>query len=307
MVQHIFVGVDGGASKCRVRVEDEQGNRIGYAEGSDASIRYSVKHAWESVYQTLHQALQNSTLSLSDPDCYFHIGLGLAGTEVPEACYQFSTAPHAFKTLVLKSDGYIACVGAHGGRDGAIITVGTGIVAWQIEQESTIRVSGWGFPHGDEGSGAWLGLEAVRRTMHWYDGRTEASPLYEAILAKFNHNFSDLVTWVNQENCHSRDYAALAPIVIEYAHEKEPVAFSLLQQAVEHIHLINESLIKRSKDPHHLLPCVLEGGLARFMEPWVNESLKSRLVPCQYEPVIGAVIMIKKQVQAKLNRDNNLP
>ena len=48
-----------------------------------------------------------------------------------------------------------------------------GTVAFQIEGDKEYKVGGWGFPHGDEGSGAWLGLEAVRLTLHWLDGRGE--------------------------------------------------------------------------------------------------------------------------------------
>lgn len=298
MVKHVFVGVDGGASKCRVRVEDDEGKLIGFAKGHEASIRFSPQDAWDSILQTLDLSLQGTGLSLSDPAYHFHAGMGLAGTEIPEACYQFSTITHPFKTLILKSDGYIACVGAHSGNDGSIISVGTGIVAWQIEGEAVSRISGWGFPHDDEGSGAWMGLEAVRRTIQWYDGCIEGSPLYEAVLAKFNHNFLDLVVWANRDDCHSTDFASIAPIVVVYAHEKEPVALSILREAAQYVDHIHRALLNRRTNANHLLPCVLMGGLARFIEPFISESLKSQLAPCQREPVEGAILMVKRQVKS---------
>jgi glucosamine kinase len=50
-----------------------------------------------------------------------------------------------------------------------LIAIGTGTVGYQIEGDKECKVGGWGFPHGDEGSGAWLGMEAVRMTLHWLD------------------------------------------------------------------------------------------------------------------------------------------
>ena len=94
------------------------------------------------------------------------------------ACDQFVNTPHPFARLILRSDGYTSCLGAHGGRNGAVIAIGTGVVAYQIEGDKECKVGGWGFPQGDEGSGAWLGLEAVRLTLHWLDGRGEPSPLF---------------------------------------------------------------------------------------------------------------------------------
>ena len=62
-------------------------------------------------------------------------------------------------------------MGGHAGHDGGIIVVGTGTVGWAIIAEQEYRVGGWGFPVSDEGSGAWLGCEALRRVLWVRDGR----------------------------------------------------------------------------------------------------------------------------------------
>ena len=70
--------------------------------------------------------------------------------------------PHPFRSVVYAHDATIACIGAHGAKDGGIVIVGTGSVGFAVVGEREIRVGGYGFPISDEGSGADLGLHAIR-------------------------------------------------------------------------------------------------------------------------------------------------
>lgn len=291
--QAIFIGIDGGATKTLVRVENAHGECLGQGKGGPANIRLSVEGSWQSVYDALSEALAQAGLRLDAERYRFYCGAGLAGTEVASACERFLNAPHPFARLVLKSDAYISCLGAHGGRDGAVLAIGTGVVAYQIEAGQEFQVGGWGFPHGDEGSGAWLGLEAVRLTLHWLDGRAEASPLLEAVYAHFGHALERLVAWANQAT--ATQFAQLAPLVIEHVQQQTPLALTLIQQAAREIDRLGAALAAKSIDK--ALPCSLLGGLAPFIEPWLGEALRLRLVPRQSDAVHGALIMIRKAVQ----------
>jgi hypothetical protein len=66
-----------------------------------------------------------------------------------------------------------------------------------IAHETPQKAGGWGFPNGDEGSGAWLGLEAVRLTLHWVDGRDEPSPVLVSVYAHFDNDLMRLVIWAS--------------------------------------------------------------------------------------------------------------
>ncbi|MGA8660400.1 MAG: BadF/BadG/BcrA/BcrD ATPase family protein [Chthoniobacterales bacterium] len=292
----IFIGIDGGATKTIVRVENVHGEILGQGQGGPANIRLSVQDSWRSVNDALIEALASSGLRPDDGEHRFYCGARLAGTEVASACDQFLNTPHPFAQLMLKSDGYTSCLGAHGGQDGAMIAIGTGTVGFQIEARKEYKVGGWGFPHGDEGSGAWLGLEAVRLTLHWLDGRGEPSPLLEAVHAHFDHDLDRLVVWANQAN--ATQFARIAPLVIEHVKLQTPLALTLIQQAAREIDRLAVALAAQSVDKG--LPCSLLGGLAPFIEPWLGETLRTRLVPCKLDAVHGAVLMIRKAVQDQL-------
>jgi len=293
MTKNIFIGVDGGGSKCKVVVENEHGIRIGEALGGATLIKCSVEKSWATILNTTKKALQNSEISLESSDYDFHIGLGLTGCEIPSACEQcLDLAPPYFKTVKLKSDSYTACLGAHNGNDGSIIIIGTGTVAVQIKNGEAIQIGGWGFPHSDEGSGAWLGMEATRETFKWLDGRRiQSTPLLETIFAKFDNDLTKLVVYANAAN--STKFAELAPLVIDFLQNKDPTALDLITKAAKEIDLVNQAMQNHEKIDKNL-PCALLGGIAPFLKPYLCDNLKKRIIEPKHDAAYGAVLMLKK-------------
>lgn len=297
MADDIFIGVDGGASTTRVRIENAAGDLLGQGVGGPANIRLSADKSWESVYHALDEALKPSHVRLEDKQHRFHIGLGLAGCEVGEAVNEFLSRPHPFTTIQLSSDAHIACVGAHKGKDGAIIVVGTGVIGYEIEAGKGTRVGGWGFPHDDEGGGAWLGLEAARLTFQWLDHRAEKSPLVQDIYAFFNNDTAYFTSWANRAN--SSEFARLAPLVINHAQQEEIAAVRLMKKAAHAVDRVGNALMKMQRDRGKHLPCSLFGGIAPFIEAWLCEELRECLVPRQADANFGAILMIRECLRKK--------
>lgn len=292
MSEHIFIGVDGGASKCKVRIEDAQGRLLGQSIGGPANIRFSAEKAWNTINQAIDEILQSHNINLAQSNLHFHAGIGLAGCEVQEDREDFLSRTHHFKSLQLTSDAHIACIGAHHAQDGAIIIIGTGVVGYQIHDGTTSRVGGWGFPHDDEGGGAWLGLEAVRLTFKSLDGRLASSSMTEDIFNHFNRDLNHLTTWSVRAT--STQFAQIAPFVIKHAEEKDSLAIKLLQQAAQAIDEVG--LAMQKLQPGKPLPCSLIGGVAKFVEPYLGDALRERVVPLQQDPNYGAILMMKKAV-----------
>jgi glucosamine kinase len=297
LAKSFFIGVDGGASKCTVRVEDEAGNLLGQAVSGPANIRISVPLAWQSIQNALESVLKPLGVSLHDPDNKFHAGVGIAGCELALAYQAFTRFPHKFHTLVVTTDAHAACLGAHNGQDGTLIIAGTGVAGYQIENGQSVKVSGWGFPHDDIGSGAWLGLEAARVAMQWQDGRTPSSGLAKAVMAHFDHNFDRFVNWANQAN--STAFAELAPLVIQVSKAGDAAATQLLRNAARALDAVASALHAKQLDKSHTLPCALAGGIAPFIQPFLGDSLRSRLTPCQLPPEAGAILFIRQEMAAE--------
>jgi glucosamine kinase len=291
VAQDMFVGIDGGGTKSKVRIEDSRGTLIGQAVGGPSNIRLSIDRAWQSIYQALDEALRPSGISLQDENYRFHVGMGLAGCEVPEIYDEFLNRSHPFATLQLTSDAHVACVGAHDAKDGAIIIIGTGVVGYQIQHGKTTRVSGWGFPHDDEGGGAWLGLEAARLTFQWLDHRIEKTPLVEDVYNFFNHDFEHFIAWANKAN--SSEFARLAPLVINHCQQEETLAIRLMKKAAHAIDRISVALEKVRDKSNEPFPVCLFGGIAPFVEPWLSEELRASLVVRKADANAGAILMVR--------------
>lgn len=297
MAKHIYIGVDGGGTKSKIRVEDDTGQLLGQAVAGPANIRLSVAGAWESIYTALQEVLALQGMSLEDEQYQFHAGVGLAGSEVKEACQQFLNTPHPFiKTLRLTSDAHAACLGAHHAEDGGIIIVGTGVVGFQVYQGVSSKVGGWGFPYDDEGSGAWLGMQAIRGTFEWLDHRAEKSPLVEDVYAYFNHDIETLIDFANCAT--STDFARLAPLVINHSQQEEVAAVRLMKKAAHAVDRIHHALNKIRQD-HDTFPICLFGGIAPFVEPWLSEALRACLVQRQGDATVGAILLVKQEVKEK--------
>lgn len=289
-----FIGVDGGASKCKVRIESEDGSLLGEELSGPANIRLSTNGAWESIYSAINGILRKHDLSLQNQQKHFHAGMGLAGCEVVDAYHAFCQYPHPFKSLKVTTDSHTACLGAHDGQDGSIIIIGTGVVGFQIDHGQTFKVGGWGFPHDDEGGGAWLGLEAVRLTLQWLDGRLKDSNLAKMIYAHFNHNQNALVHWAHESN--STRFATLAPFVIEAAQTNDSSALLLMQRAGDAINKIGNTLFAAQKDQTKLLSCALIGGVTPFIIPFLNDALRARLADSKQSPAYGAIKLIRDHI-----------
>src|SRR5262245_43927707 len=172
----LFVGVDGGGTGCRARLENAEGCLLGTGIAGPAALRIGVDRALAEVEKACRAALEEAGLK---PDALgsVHAAVGLAGVGRKGALEELVARPYPFRSVVYAHDATIACIGAHGshGGNGGIVIVGTGSVGFAIVGGSEIRLGGYGFPISDEGSGADLGLHAIRLALRAYDERAIGS------------------------------------------------------------------------------------------------------------------------------------
>lgn len=291
--ENIFIGVDGGGTKSKLVMRDASGELIGTGRAGASNIRLSVDTSIASIMSAFNQACVQASHTKDLSACKFHLGLGLAGTEVPMHCTEFlAKLPNSFASVELKSDAYAACVGAHDGHDGAILIIGTGVVGYKIQNGEEQQVSGWGFPHDDQGGGAWIGMETARCVLEAQDGRCDNTDFLSAVMANFNHNHTDFVTWANQST--ATEFATLAPIFTQYLVQDDPVAKKLAQRAGEALTKVTNVLLAGDSKPD----LCLFGGLASFMEAYLPMEVRQVIQPRAHDAAEGALMMIKNKVVA---------
>src|SRR5215472_14134907 len=168
----IYLGVDGGGSRCRARLEDDAGRVLGEGNSGPATTRLGVDKAWRSIMHACTAAADQAGLA-RDEFSRINAGVGIAGLGRRGAEAALNEIVHPFASVRFVSDGLAACLGAHSGADGAIVVAGTGSIGVGLIGGCELRFGGYGFPISDEGSGADIGLQAIRLALRAADGRGE--------------------------------------------------------------------------------------------------------------------------------------
>lgn len=214
------------------------------------------------------------------------VGMGLAGAGHALRRADFLALEPGFGRLVVDSDAFTSLLGAHQRQPGAVLVVGTGSIGlgWWPDGHRR-QVGGWGFPSGDEGSGAWLGLQLANLVQRELDGRAPSTALGRHVMQVMDEQAGGVKDWLAQAN--QTRFAALGPLVI--AHAKDVEAQALLEQAAGHLARMAEAL-----DPQCELPFALCGGLASSLLPWLPADLRERLRSPAADSSQGAIWMVQR-------------
>ena len=290
----LFCCVDGGASSTRVALFDGAGRRLGLTVAEPASLTLRGAGAWQIIQRALDSLFTAVGLAAQARDA-IRYGVGLAGASNTSQRDAFIAAAPPAARMQVTTDAYIACIAAHGGRPGAVVIVGTGSVGYRIEAPGRCRlVGGWGFPAGDEGSGAWLGREAVAQALHVLDGRYRHRPtaMHRAVIDHCGGTRQAMLGWLFQAP--PGRYAELAPLVVEHAMKGDREGVALASAAGREIDALASLL-----DPSASIPLSLVGGLAEPLAPFLPERLKHRVRPAEADAIMGALSLAQGRAPAE--------
>jgi glucosamine kinase len=172
-----------------------------------------------------------------------------------------------------------------------VVIAGTGSVGWAILRGKQYRVGGWGLALSDEGSGAWLGREAMRRVLWAHDGRIAWSGLLTRLFEGFDSDPHAIVRWAAAAR--PGDFGRLAPAVVEHMARDDPAAIELIQQAARHVDALTARLIVLGAER-----VALVGGLAPYLEPRLARETRRHLVAPAGDALAGALQLARAEAAA---------
>jgi glucosamine kinase len=282
----LFAGVDGGGTGCRARIEDAGGRVLGTGIAGPAALRLGVERAVAEVERACRAALADAGLD-ADALGALHVAAGLAGIGRKGLADALAVRPHTFRSVVYAHDATIACLGAHRAREGGIVIVGTGSIGFAVVGGREVRVGGYGFPISDEGSGADLGLHAIRLALRAHDQRAVPTSLTREVMLRFHDDPFEAIAWMDRAT--ATDYATFAPLVMRHADAGDAVARRIVRDAAEQI----DELVRRLGE-YGAARVALLGGLASPMQPWLAPDVQRRLVPVEGDAVDGALHLARR-------------
>lgn len=282
-----LIGVDGGGTGTRVRIatpSPDGTTELAQGTSGPSGLALGIDRAWASVQGAVANAFAAAGIALPSPQ-RMAIGLGLAGVHNRQWANEFMAADPGYAALVLETDAFTTLVGAHGGKPGAIVAIGTGSVGEVLLPDGARReVGGWGFPAGDEASGGWIGLAAINHIEQVLDGRRARSPFAAAVIDACGGDRAAIQVWLGQAT--QTTYATLAPLVLRHA--DDPAARAILTNAG-----IEAAAIARALDPDGTLPLALCGGLGAALRDWLPPALAARARAPEGDSAHGALRMIE--------------
>ena len=224
-----FLGVDSGGSKTECWLGDEDRVLARAMGGSIKLTRVGEDVAEARVQEMLAELTRHSGVEMNEVAATC---VGMAGYSIPELR---EWAVRVFRkrmggALEICGDEEIGLDAAFRGGPGILVIAGTGaIVVGRCADGGKFTAGGWGPAIGDEGSGYWIGREAVRKIFRAYDEGVPTMLLEGISRAWGAANLGEVVGRANSRP--GPDFAALVPVVVECADAGDVLAERLLSKA----------------------------------------------------------------------------
>lgn len=281
----LYLAVDGGGTNTRARLYDESDKLIGEGLSGSSNLTLGTEIAGPAIAAAGDAALAAAGLG-PEAKARIHAGLGLSGGNIPALAESVAAFPFGYQALTVTSDAVTACLGAHAGKDGGILILGTGSQGLALVEGKETAIGGWGFALGDDASGAVLGRAALHAAMLSVDLLGPVSDLTRRLLAHFHDNPNEAVIWA--KTAKPRDYGHFAPLVFQAA-GGDVVADHLIAGAVGAIVGMLDRLIDLGAPKLTLM-----GGLAEPYRPFLPVRYDEILVPPKGDAVAGALALAKR-------------
>jgi N-acetylglucosamine kinase-like BadF-type ATPase len=291
------LGIDAGGTKTVCLLADQHGLILGEGRGPGANLHAAGEHAVEQVLRDImSEAIGNRAIAPAA------ICVGIAGVDREDEARTVREVMrrigHRSRVLVV-NDALIALVAGAQDAPGIVIIAGTGSIAYgRNANGDAARAGGWGHMIGDEGSGYWIGREALAAVMRASDGRGPATGLTREILTHFDvDDESRLPRIVYDREVPRMSVGTLGPIVQRVAEQGDAVTMRILERAADELVLTARSVAAQLEMRGDEFTFYLAGGVFRVV-PWLGEELPGRLAEvaprCQVqlldeEPAVGAV------------------
>ena len=307
------LGIDAGGTKTVCLLADEHAV-VAEWRGPGSNLPAGVAGVTEAVLRDAVTAVLGNGSRRPAGIC-----IGMAGVDRPHEAEQvreiLSRLDDRAQILVV-NDALIALeAGVPGGGAGVVLIAGTGSIAYGRDDAGhAARAGGWGAILGDEGSGYWLGRQALRAVMRAADRRGPQTRLAALILEHYQITHAhELVQHVYYGDLRPSAIAALSSLVQTAADAGDRVALDFIEVGGNDLAEIAESVARRLGLER--CPVLLAGGVFQAvprMRAAVANALR-RIMPgaepkaLDVEPAEGAVRLAQALVTTGVRVPEYLP
>ncbi|MGP4031476.1 N-acetylglucosamine kinase [Pseudarthrobacter sp. 1C304] len=288
------IGLDIGGTKTRgVRFED--GAAVGDASVGSSNVQNVSREEAALHLAELFGRIGGGTVA------QVYAGAGGIDTEADAEALAALIAPHVPGARITVVHDSRLLLAAGGASTGVAVIGGTGSAAWgRNSLGAEARAGGWGYLLGDEGSGYWLGREAVRHSLRRMNQGQQPDQLTTALLASCGVDEPNkLIALFHAPDTGRRYWAERARLVVEAAAAGHAASQELVDQAGDDLAALAEQTVRQLGIDG---PVILGGGLGMNV-PRLQESFRAALAAAgitdvrilEQDPVFGVLQLVAEQ------------
>lgn len=305
-MEMIYLCVDGGQTKTDVFFMSEEGTPLeswkedSLVYPSRPEGEYRLREVVCRICQESKQRLERWSLEAPLSMCFSLTGYHEGDENIPAIVEEVvQTVFPGFEKVHTIPDYVGNWFAATKGSAGIVVIAGGGAVAYGRNRKGVpLRVGGWGHILGDEGSGYWIGLQAVKAALKYPHGMANETDLTNKIMQTFEvRDELDLLRRVYSKSISEDDFARLVPLVVSLAQDKDEVANRILDDAALHLSQMATTIIDRLGT----LPIHLSGGVfrtvtmqERFSEHLAYTHSNVEIAADIADPVDGILLAMKR-------------
>lgn len=297
-----YLGVDGGGTKTRFILCDEDQNLISeYKGGSCHYLQIGFDGISRLISEGLNSVCNIASVSPSEITGAF-LGLAGYGDIASDAALIEAAVSSAMQSVPFRigNDCENALAGALEGRPGINIIAGTGAVGFgRDDSGKTYRCGGWHYAlGGDEGSAYWIGWSMLKEFARQSDGRSPKTALHSAIKEYLGITRDDeAVTRVAIEwNLDRGKIAAISPLCSRLCESGDLAATAIMKDCARELADYAESIYRNLKF-NEKTPVSGTGGVfssGKILTDELDRLLRESgmyFTPAAKDPAMGAVVL----------------
>jgi N-acetylglucosamine kinase-like BadF-type ATPase len=230
----MYLGVDAGGTNTRAVLVDAEGTVLGSGKAAGANpVTHGVEHAGRQLESALRQALGHHSAAGVTAAVIGLAGGPTAGRPLIDEVTRLARELGLRVDPHVVSDVEVSFAAGSDSPNGVLVLSGTGAAAAELRDWRNVRhVDGNGWLVGDEGSGFWIGRQAVRAVLRMIDGRGRPTKLADVVTYALaaEQDVTSLEAAVYNEP--PVRLAALAPLVTSL-YRDDSVAAEIVTEAAE--------------------------------------------------------------------------
>jgi N-acetylglucosamine kinase-like BadF-type ATPase len=275
-----YLCVDGGQTKTAVVLMDEGGRGVeAWRAGplttpSKPGAMDNLRAVVRGIAEELGRRTQKSSLGPPEAACFSLTGYMEGDDAIPSVIRtEIQEAVPGVDRIHVVPDYVGNWAAATGGEPGIMVISGGGSVAYgRTVSGEAVRIGGWGHVLGDEGSGFWIGLEAIKAALKSRAGVIPETVLGEHIMREFATQYDrHVIREVYSSSFSEAEIAGLVPLVASLSREGDAAATRILDEAAGHLADIVRAVLRRLGD----LAVYPSGGV--FRAPTMRERFEEAL------------------------------